>query len=344
MGLHTSIEWCDSAINPVMGCDGCELWMPDRGVEHCYAGQLHKIRAGNPGYADEFLTPKLFPGRMAAAARWSDLRGKKRFDKPWLDGLPRLIFVSDMGDALSRAVPFEFLRGEVIANVRSEAGRRHVWLWLTKQPHRMAEFAAWLAGQGIAWPPNLWAGTSITEQRYAGRVRDVVRVPAGVRFLSLEPLATAVDVAPALATSTPTCGVYMGDNDGTTPQLTCLRRRGHSGLHDNVCASEILWVIVGGESGPGARPFDPAWARSVVAQCRTAAIPVFVKQLGSQPLHPDSRPAALGWPQEILSLRDRKGGDMTEWPLDLRVREFPRLLDGREWSERPAPAPPEEPK
>ena len=57
MAQHTPIEWCDSAVNPVMGCDGCELWMPDRGVKRCYAGALHEIRGGNPGYADTFLDP-----------------------------------------------------------------------------------------------------------------------------------------------------------------------------------------------------------------------------------------------------------------------------------------------
>jgi len=76
----------------------------------------------------------------------------------------------------------------------------------------------------------------------------------------------------------------------------------------------IDWAVVGGESGPGARPFNVEWARSIIAQCRTAAIPCFVKQLGAFPidkfgLHP--------------KLRDRKGGDPTEWSEDLRVREYP---------------------
>ena len=80
------------------------------------------------------------------------------------------------------------------------------------------------------------------------------------------------------------------------------------------------WVIVGGESGPGARPFDIAWARSIVRQCKDARVPVFVKQLGSNPA---PLRVEAGSVLERLWLHDRKGGDMAEWPEDLRVREFP---------------------
>jgi protein gp37 len=129
---HTPIEWADSTVNPVMGCDGCELWMPEAKVpvKKCYAGQLHQVRAGRPGYADRFDEPKLFPGRMAAAARWSDLRGVHRPDKPWFNAGPRVILVSDMGDALSRGVPFDFLCREIIDAAGSEKGMRHLWFWL----------------------------------------------------------------------------------------------------------------------------------------------------------------------------------------------------------------------
>jgi len=291
MAQHTPIEWCDSAVNPVMGCDGCELWIPDRGVKHCYAGTIHKIRAGNPGYAEAFLQPKTFAGRAAKAARWSDLRGKARPDKPWLNGLPRLIFVSDMGDALSRDVPFEFLRDEVIGAARSEAGRRHVWMWLTKQPHRMAEFARWLAndanarfvaGVGPVWPANLWAGTSLTEAKYKPRVRHLRDVPAAVRFLSVEPMIE--DVGPL-------------DLDG------------------------IALVIVGGESGPKARPCDVTWLLNVKRQCEAAAISFFCKQLGAVPR---SLPLHMGDGSGMrLRLSDKKGGAWQEWPDALRVREMP---------------------
>ena len=60
MSLHTPIEWCDSAVNPVMGCDGCELWQPDKGIRHCYAGTIHQVRAGNPDVVVcDIMMPKL---------------------------------------------------------------------------------------------------------------------------------------------------------------------------------------------------------------------------------------------------------------------------------------------
>lgn len=139
-----------------MGCDGCELWNPAKGVKRCYAGVLHDRHGGrNTGYAPSFDQVTLFEGRMLEAVKAKDLLGRRRPEKPWLDGCRRMIFVSDMSDALSKAVSFEFLTREIIEHVRSTAGQRHVWLWLTKQPARMAEFARWLAKQGVDWPAHL---------------------------------------------------------------------------------------------------------------------------------------------------------------------------------------------
>lgn len=302
MGQHTPIEWADSTINPVMGCDGCELSSKGSTDEvedgarrgHCYAESLHVIRAGRPGYANDFFKPKQFAGRMAAAARMSDLTGKKREGKPWLDGKPRHVFISDMGDALSVSVSFEFLRDEIITAVTSEKGRRHVWLWLTKRPRRMAEFSRWLAAQGIAWPANLWAGTSVTSKATIGRVAQIREVPAALRFLSLEPLLDDL-------------GVLNLDGIG--------------------------WSIAGGESGPGARPCDIAWLRSIVEQCKTARVPVFVKQAGACVVWNGGSIPGQHWPAGMkhediggrwrAHLRDRKGGALDELPEDLRVRELP---------------------
>src|SRR5947209_4800723 len=106
MSRHTAIQWCDSTVNPTMGCEGCELWNPTR--RSCYAGVLHQRFGGHsPGYAPAFEQVTRFPGRMAEAAHWRDLRGTVRPDKPWLSGLPRGIFISDMSDALSSSVPFD---------------------------------------------------------------------------------------------------------------------------------------------------------------------------------------------------------------------------------------------
>lgn len=357
MSTKTKIQWCDSTVNPVMGCGGCELWPTCAQVRNaviahlenemkmrlndrhrktvariiesfgalatdlyhrrhdvaseiidaalaegliekrgsgtslarviadefrCYAGILH-TRHGqedgrpdkhtNRGYADKFERPKLFTGRMAEAARLSDLSGKPRPGSAWLDGLPRLIFVSDMGDALSSSVPFEFLEQEIIGNVTSEHGSRNVWLWLTKRPGRMAEFGEWLTKRGSSWPDNLVAMTSVTSGKTLGRIDQLRRVPCRFRGLSIEPLW-----------------------EGVEPDL-----------------SGIDWVIVGGESGGGALDFDLAWARSLRDRCKKEKVAFFVKQLGACPIEKG----------QSLDLVNAHGGDWEEWPEDLRIREFP---------------------
>lgn len=275
MAQHTLIQWCDSSVNPTMGCDGCELWDAHR--KSCYAGGQTERRQGMPGFPPSFTQPTPFPGRMAKAARWSDLTGQPRKDKPWLDGSPRLIFVSDMGDALSAALSFEYLETEIITSVTSPAGRRHRWLWLTKQPSRMGKFCRWLRELGIPWPENLWVGTSITTRATLGRIPHLLKVgdELTTRFLSVEPQVEEVSLRPWLP--------------------------------------ELDWVIQGGESGRGARPFDLAWARGLRDECRNATVPYFLKQLGR-------RPVDCGLE---LKLRDPHGGDWTEWPDDLRVRDTP---------------------
>jgi protein gp37 len=173
------------------------------------------------------------------------MAGKRRPDKPWLDGLPRIVFVSDMSDSLSASVPFDFLRDEMIENIVRMEGRRHQWLWLTKRPDRMAKFSRFLAERGIDWPENLWAGTSITSQATTSRIKHLLEVGDGrtIRFLSVEPQIEAIDLRPWLP--------------------------------------EIDWVIQGGESGRNARSFDVAWASSLIEDCGRLGVPYFLKQLGS---------------------------------------------------------------
>lgn len=122
MSIATKIQWCDSTCNPTMGCEGCELWT--RKVKKCYAGKLH-VRFGGvtKGYSPTFEELTFWPGRMSEAAHFPDLTGTRRKHKPWLDGLPRLIFVSDMSDSLSAAVPFNFLEEEVAQTVLSPEGQ-----------------------------------------------------------------------------------------------------------------------------------------------------------------------------------------------------------------------------
>jgi len=346
MAEKSDIQWCDGTCNPVMGCDGCELWpknaavrktvvdelvrqFPDtskdifisivkkvlqdygtadlyhyrdeyiydidravlkalpngtvaRSVRQvyerlfiCYAAKLTDMRAGHKGYPESFDIPKLFRNRMATMAEEECLAGQNRDDKPWLNGCRRLIFVSDMGDALSKAISFEDLQKEIIDVVVSENGKRHIWLWLTKRPDRMVEFDEWLKEKGIDWPDNLVAMTSITTQGSASRIEHLRKVRAKIKGLSVEPLWDAV-----------------------TLDLT-----------------GIDWLIVGGESGArdNVEPFHLEWARSLREQCKASGPRFFLKQLGSNVLNG-------GQPQKY---HHPHGGDWDEWPWDLKIREVP---------------------
>ena len=244
MAKDTPIQWCDSTINPTMGCDGCELWSKHK--KTCYAGILHTRFGGrSKGYAPSFDEVTMFPGLMKDAARWPDLTGQPRREKPWLDGMPRTIFVSDMSDALSKAVTFEYLEEEVITNVTSDLGQRHQWLWLTKRPDRMAKFSEYLVDRETPWPPNLWAGTSVTDQKSVSRIPKLLQVgdETTLHFLSVEPQVEDIDLERWL------------------PRLD--------------------WVIHGGQSSHGAREFDINWAQQLITSCRKHKVPYFLKQLGA---------------------------------------------------------------
>jgi protein gp37 len=316
MGIRTDIEWCDSTVNPTTGCDGCELWHPiAKGP--CYAGKIHegRLRAALPGlYGADFTEVRLAPDRMAATLAWPDLAGTARPGKPWLDGLPRLVFVGDMADLFSRRVPFDYIADEVVATVASPRGQRHIYMLLTKRAERMASFAAWLKARGIAWPANLWAGVSVTRRGVLGRLRSLDRVPARVRFCSFEPLLEDIDPAHA----------YEDEGDFWP----------------------LEWAVIGGENAGGGadsgRPCDVAWVRDLLGRLRDHAVPAFVKQLGShpvtrEPIGPGPRHAPAGWPAGVgagygprcdhdhldLRLGDLKGADWSRWPADLRVRDLP---------------------
>jgi protein gp37 len=235
-----------------MGCEGCELWTDER--KDCYAGILHTRHGGkNPGYAPSFEQVTIFPGRVAEACRWSDLLNRRRPLKPWLDGMPRLVFLSDMSDACCKAVSFEYLESEIVSQVDSQQGQRHVWLWLTKRPQRMAEFSRWLKSRRIPWPPNLWAGTSVTSSKWTKRIDDLLQVgdKSTVRFLSLEPQWEEIDL--------------------------------HKWL------PKLDWLIQGGQSGYEAQPFHVEWAYAMRDQCKKTGTPFFLKQLGAHAFHDDEQ-------------------------------------------------------
>ena len=317
MSQHTEIQWADSTVNITSGCDGCELYSKqlaaalkkDGKRPPCYASIVHENRLARSfpnNYAPSFGDVRLIPGRMKQCESWSDLRGKNREDKPWLNGRPRIIFVSDMADALSAAVPFVYLYNELIAPLQSPKmiARGHQFLWLSKQPARMVLFGEYLRSMQCEWPASLWAGTSVTTQPTAElRIPDLLRVHGPRRrFVSYEPARTA--------------------------------------LNWHWAKGAIDLMIVGGESWKDARDFDVEWAYSILHQFAGTGVARFVKQLGRNAIidNRDMVPAqpADADPDDVgdfinsfvrpLRLKDAHGGDWDEWPEGLRVREFPEDL------------------
>lgn len=150
---------------------------------------------------------------------------------------------------------------------------------------KRAEQLALMRPEG-GWATQVWLGVTVESQEQAQRrIPLLLAEQPSVRFLSMEPLLETVDLRPWLS-------------------------RG------------VDWVIVGGESGDEARPFHLDWARDVVAQCREAGVPVFMKQLGAHCIRPPE--------DRAFALSEKAGAEPEEWPLDLRVREFPRVEGGKE--------------
>lgn len=167
------------------------------------------------------------------------------------------------------------------------------------QIRNIASGRQWNVEPAITWPlPNIWKGVTAEDQTRADeRIPDLLATPAALRFVSVEPMLGAVDlknITPADKYELDALSGFDFDQSSVGPRLD--------------------WVVCGGESGPGARPMQVGLARSIVAQCRDARVPCFVKQLGSDPVWEDGA---------FLNLRHRKGATMSEWPADLHVQEIP---------------------
>lgn len=305
----SNIEWTDRTWNPVRGCSkvspGCTNCYAERTAARQahsgYAG-LVRIGEGSPRWTGEV---RLVPSKLAEPLSWkggrtfvnsmSDLWHEKLTDEEIAQVFASMALAPDvtfqvltkralrMRDLLvgsfRRFGSSPFYDAEIVAadKLRARFPRR-----------RLTSIA--VSNPGIMPLPNVWLGVSVENQAAADeRIPLLLETPAAVRFLSVEPLLSPVDL------------------------------RSHIGPFDDA-AGFIDWVIVGGESGPGARPCDVAWIRSVVEQCKAAGVPCFVKQLGAAPTLDGMRLKDV----TIMRIVDRKGGDPDEWPRDLRVREFPR--------------------
>lgn len=305
MAKDTAIEWCDSVCNLQMGCDGCELWNRKAGVLHCYAGTLTDRYGGtNRGFPVKFERPRLFPERLDPALKWSDLTGKERQEKPWLNGLPRVIFLNDMGDTFTESLERDWLA----PFLPRLAASPHIYMLLTKRGKRLREFS-----EAHPLPANVWPGVSVTTAETLPRVQELHGVRGGgVRWVSVEPLLGPLSLKPHLQ--------FPPFSDGYKMTLGLSEFRG------------VELVIAGGESGPEARRCELEWVRRLRHECQSAGVPFFLKQLGAAASDPVNGIAgrSLVVPEEAtglisLRLRDSKGGNMEEWPADLRVREMPKL-------------------
>lgn len=322
----SDIEWTDRTWNPLVGCSRVS-----EGCRHCYAERfVHR------GLAPQHRGLTV-AGSGGKGPRWNgDVRFvEERLGEPLRWKRPARVFVNSLSDLFHESVSFETIAA--IFGVMAAASR-HTFQVLTKRPRRAAEFFAWVrtrrgqrprhvvseaASAALRkthdfaafgpWPlPNVWLGVSVEDQRTADeRIPVLLELPAALRFVSYEPALGPVDFDRWLD-----CGYESGGEQGWVEEPS------------------VDWIIVGGESGPGARPFDVAWARSTVEQCRAAGVPVFVKQLGAAPILRDRSDVSerrfveldsLGWDehQSPPTLRHRKGADPSEWPEDLCVREMP---------------------
>ena len=269
--------------------------------------------------------PICFAQSTLAGPRWTgrvELIPSK-LDEPLRWRKPRRVFVNSMSDLFHEAL----LKTEIeqVFDVMSNAPR-HTFQVLTKRPERMQEFMEWRVERRADLAPNVWLGVSVEDQATADeRIPLLLQTPAAVRFVSLEPALGPVDFdGPSPYPDKGwLCGWHAEPEHASGCDGSCSQGRCPEAVQ--VQNERLDWLIVGGESGPGARPFDVAWARPVVAQCKAAGVACFVKQLGARPMSSDYADRAFysGADHRLNTIFDPKGGAPSEWPEDLRVREFP---------------------
>lgn len=324
----TSIEWTDVVWNPTTGCDRVSP-----GCDNCYAltmakrlkgmGSAKYQRDGDPRTSGPGFGVTEHSDALTAPLTWRK---------------PRKVFVNSMSDLFHGEVSDDFI-ARVFAVMA--ATPQHTYQVLTKRHGRMRsllsgdQFQTDLLADAtsavvprdsrrgvIEWPlRNVWLGVSVEDQRRADlRIPALLDTPAAVRFLSCEPLLGPVDLGHVgpdrLAVCDPTdIGYESGGPGGWMPGET------------------IDWVIVGGESGPGARPMHPAWARQIRDECQRTQTRFHFKQWGeAAPLDQLSDDATAAW-----ELRNGPGYP-AETMCQVGKRAAGRVLDGRTWDEFPAVA------
>ena len=260
----TSIEWATDVWNPVTGCNKVS-----QGCKHCYAETI----------ANRFWATQYPPNEDGSPRKFTDVRlHPERLEDPLRWKKPRRVFVNSMSDLFHEDVPNDFIASVFGAMALSQ---QHTFMILTKRPKRATDWfqdiggttrRAWVLLSAARlinadrikfpdWPlPNVWLGVSVEDQATADeRIPLLCQTPAAVRFVSYEPALGPVDFA------------------SINGALSSWFRNGDIDVVDE---GRLHWIIMGGESGPGARPMHPDWARSVRDQCQAAGVPFFFKQWG----------------------------------------------------------------
>jgi protein gp37 len=345
--MPTKIEWCDETFNPWWGCERVSP-----GCAHCYAATFSR-RLGM-----DHLWPRR-PSVQNGQEHGFRFFGDEHWAEPlkWARTLPAKlgrrprVFCASMADVFEERDELLEPRRRLF-DLIAETPELD-WLILTKRPEFARDlFAAWdradtefNGAEFKMWPLlNVWLGVSIETARQTYRADVLREIPAAVRFISAEPLlgslydgrrddeegsAQAEAVHPSAAEAHPGDSELRSLDRAGSPSVPSPGRA--AGLARRASGRAPLdltgidWLIIGGESGPGARKFhleharELTWAAMHESAGRTA---VFVKQLGSKPVFDDDLTIGV-YKEKPLRLSDGKGGDMDEWPLDLRVREWP---------------------
>ena len=320
----TNISWTDETANWIVGCTKISA-----GCAKCYAAT-----AANSARLQQF------PQYKNVVDHEGNWNGHVEFVPKVLDDLlkgkrKRRVFAPSMSDPFHPEVKDEWL-DQFFAAV---ALTPHItYQVLTKRPERMLEYFSSLdptakGGEGYSWPysamcenpkwplPNLWLGVTVENQAAAHeRIPLLLQAPVAVRFLSIEPMLEEMNIHQYFGRfwQCPECG----DSDDFSwlskpSQIYCSACGDDSqDVPVKKGAQGISWVIIGGESGPNARPFYLEWAESLIEQCKSANVPVFMKQLGSNAFYKG----------QSYKTKSRAGSDPSEWPEPLRVQEFPVVL------------------